>query len=313
MTRHLLSVANLSGDELHAILDLAEQAKAPPLLAGLGAALLFEHPSARTRNAAELAVVQLAGHPLSIRGEEVGIDTRETAEDIARTLACYHSLIAARVARHATLERMAAALDAAGAGVPVVNLLSDREHPTQAVADLLTIRQHLGSLEGRVITYVGDANNVCRSLAAGTALTGATIHVASPAGYGFGAEDVRWVEELGGTVRCFERASEAVEQADVIYTDVWTSMGQEGERAKRLEAFAGFQVDERLLGAAPPGAIVMHCLPAHRGEEITGEVLEGARSVVWDQARNRMHAIRGILWFLLDPSGTSRRGSVGQP
>ena len=216
MTRHLLSMADLSSEELDSVLELAGDTAPPHVLAGLGVALVFEHPSAHTRNACELAVAQLGGHPVSIRGEEVGIDKRETAEDVARTLGCYHSMIAARVERHATLERMAGALDAAGGGVPVINLLSDREHPTQAVADLLTLRQHLGSLAGRVLTYVGDANNVCRSLVAGCARAGMHLNVASPEGYGLRAADLKWAEQQGGSVRSYSQPEEAVDAADAV-------------------------------------------------------------------------------------------------
>ncbi len=297
MTRHLLSLADLSAGEIVRVLELAES-PAPPVLAGSGVALVFEHPSARTRNATELAVVQLGGHPVSIRGEEIGIDRRETAEDVARTLACYHGMIAARVERHETLERMAAALDAAGVHVPVVNLLSDREHPTQALADLLTIRQRLGSPAGRVLAYVGDANNVCRSLLAAGALTGMEVHLACPPGYGPGDEDLDWARGLGGKIEVFDQPEDAVAAADVVYTDVWVSMGQEAEREARYRAFEGYSLDDRLLSAAPPEALVMHCLPAHRGEEISASVLEGHASAVWQQAANRMHAARGLFRFL---------------
>jgi ornithine carbamoyltransferase len=291
-------MADLSSEELDSVLELAGDTAPPHVLAGLGVALVFEHPSARTRNACELAVAQLGGHPVSIRGEEVGIDKRETAEDVARTLGCYHSMIAARVERHATLERMAGALDAAGAAVPVINLLSDREHPTQAVADLLTLRQHLGSLAGRVLTYVGDANNVCRSLVAGCARAGMHLNVASPEGYGLSAADLKWAEQLGGSVRSYSQPEEAVAAADAVYTDVWVSMGQDDEAWARRRAFAGFGLDEVLMGHARHGVLVMHCLPAHRGEEISAGVLEGKNSVVWQQAANRMHAARGIMRFL---------------
>ncbi|MHB8456154.1 MAG: ornithine carbamoyltransferase, partial [Acidimicrobiales bacterium] len=194
MTRHLLSMADLSGAEVYLVLDLAEDHSPPQALAGLGVALVFEHPSTRTRNAAEVAVAQLGGHPVSIRGEEVGIDQRETAEDIARTLGCYHCMIGARVERHSTLVRMAASLDAAKVAVPVINRLSDYEHPTQAIADLLTVRQHYGSLEGRVIAYVGDSNNVCRSLVAAGGHCGVTLHLATPKGYSMSAEELAAAE-----------------------------------------------------------------------------------------------------------------------
>ncbi|MGO9198888.1 MAG: ornithine carbamoyltransferase [Acidimicrobiales bacterium] len=298
MTRHLLSLADLSTEELALVIELSEDPAPAHVLAGLGVALVFEHPSARTRNAFELAVFQLGGHPVSIRGEEVGIDKRETAEDVARTLACYHSMVAARVERHGTLERMAAALDEAGEHVPVVNLLSDREHPTQVVADLLTMRQRLGSLEGRILTYVGDVNNVCRSLIAGCARSGMTLNVASPAGFGLTAADLRWAEELGGNVRSYSEPEEAVAEADAVYTDVWVSMGQDDEAWARRHAFAGFGLDEVLMQHARDDVLVMHCLPAHRGEEISSGVMEGTNSVVWQQAANRMHAARGILRFL---------------
>ncbi len=297
--RHLLRVDDLSALEVAEVLDLSEAPALGPLLAGRGVALVFEHPSARTRNAAELAVVQLGGHPVAIRGEEVGFDTRESTEDVARTLGCYHALIGARVARHATLERMAAALDEAGVAVPVLNLLSDAEHPSQAFADLLTIRQRLGRIDGRKVAYIGDANNVCRSLAKACALSGAAFRVASPAGYGLGDGDVAALRSLGGTIECFEDPRAAADGADVLYTDVWVSMGEEAVANEKRRAFAGFSIDEALLALTAPGAMVLHCLPAHRGEEVSAGVLDGPQSAVWQQAANRMHALRGMCAFLL--------------
>jgi ornithine carbamoyltransferase len=281
--RDFLDVDDLSAAELATVLDLAELADPPPVLTGQGVALLFEKPSARTRHSSEMAVVQLGGHPVTAREEEVGLDVRETTEDVARTLACYHAAIAARVYEHTKLERMAAAVD-----VPVINLLSDRSHPCQALADVLTIRQVLGSLQGRVVTYVGDGNNVARSLAQAGALVGAEVRVASPPGY----------ELEGTTAELFHDPRAAVKGADVVYTDVWTSMGQETEAVARREAFAGFTIDGRLMDEAAPDAIFLHCLPAHRGEEVSAEVLEGSRSNIWRQAENRMHALRGLLLFL---------------
>lgn len=299
MTHHVLSIADLSSAEIGRVLDLAEE-KLPPVLAGDGVALVFEHPSARTRNAFERAVFQLGGQPVSIRGDEIGIDRRESAEDVARTLATYHRLIAARVLEHRTLERMVAALDVAGVGVPVVNLLSDREHPTQALADLLTIRQVCGTLEGRRLAYVGDANNVCRSLLAGAARTGLSIRVAAPAGYGLADDDLEWAGRLGADLEVMGDPASAAAGADVIYTDVWVSMGQDEEASSRAAAFAGFTVGDDLLSLASPEAIVMHCLPAHRGEEISGEVLDGDRSVVWQQTANRLHTARALLYLLAE-------------
>ena len=286
MTRHFLEIDDLSAAELSAVLDLAEVPidRLPKVLAGQGAALLFEKPSARTRNSTEMAVVQLGGHPVTIRGEEVGFDTRETVEDVTRTLACYHSAIAARVFEHSMLERMAAVSSA-----PVVNLLSDRTHPMQALADLLTIRQAFGGLSGRTLAYIGDGNNVARSLALAAPLVGMKMRVASPPGY-----------ELEGTdAELSSDPSAAVAGADIVYTDVWTSMGQEDEAADRLRAFAGFIVDDALMTGAGPDAIFLHCLPAHRDMEVATSVIDGPRSHVWQQAENRMHAARGLLSFLL--------------
>jgi len=293
---HLLDVDDLTPAELTSVLDLAEAPDPPTrLLAGRGMALVFEKPSSRTRNATEMAVVQLGGHPVSLRGEEVGLDGRESAEDLARTLACYHAAIGARVFSHTTLERMAAAAD-----VPVVNLLSDRAHPTQALADLLTLRRHFHTgLRGRTLAWVGDANNVFASLSLAAAMAGLDVRAACPVGYGPDDAHLRRVRALGGDVTVTAVPEEAVAGADVVSTDVWASMGQEDEAAARRRAFAGFTVDAPLLAAAAADAVFLHCLPAHRGEEVVTEVVDGAQSLVWAQAANRMHAVRGLLWFLL--------------
>jgi len=292
--RHFLEVDDLTTDELGLVLDLAEEAKPSQVLAGKGMALLFEKPSARTRNSMEMAVVQLGGHPVSIRGEEVGIDVREIAEDVARTLACYHAAIGARVFEHAKLERMAAV-----SPVPVVNLLSDDGHPMQALADLLTLRQHFGKLKGLVLAYVGDHNNVSRSLAIAGALTGMEVRIGSPSGYDCPTVDVDRVRALGGEIVVVTRPEEAVEGADAIYTDVWASMGREAEAQARRRAFEGWTIDARLMERAAPGGVFLHCLPAHRGEEAAADVIDGEHSLIWPQAENRMHAARGLLAFLL--------------
>jgi ornithine carbamoyltransferase len=314
MTRHFLDVDDLSCDELDDVLAAASlpAAEVPPVLAGRGAALLFEKPSARTRSSTELAVVGLGGHPVYIQGPEVGIDVRETAEDVARTLACYHAVLCARVIDHTTLVRMVGALDQAHdddfpVPVPVVNLLSDRAHPCQALADLLTLRQAFGDVEGRTVAYIGDANNVWRSLALAAAMTGIRIRTASPDGYEPDADDLARVARLGGEVEVTSDPMEAASGADALYTDVWTSMGQEDEQELRRKAFAGFTIDDDMVRCAAPDAVVLHCLPAHRGEEITASVLEGPRSVVWRQAANRMHAVRGLLAWLLGPGGGGPR------
>jgi ornithine carbamoyltransferase len=298
VTGHLLSITDLSPADLTAVLDLAEVAAPPTVLAGRGAGLLFEHPSARTRNASEMAVVGLGGHPVTIRGDEVGFDVRESVEDVARTLASFHAVIAARVAHHGVLERMARALEEAEVGVPVVNLLSDVEHPTQALADLLTVRQALGGLEGRSVAFIGDGNNVARSLAFACAMAGVGFKIASPVGFALSDHDVETARSLGGDIVRCRAPRDAAAGADVLYTDVWVSMGEESARASKRAAFAGYTIDDDLLAVATPDAIVLHCLPAHRGEEVTAAVLDGPRSRIWLQAENRMHSIRGLLLHL---------------
>lgn len=296
MTRHLLEIDDLTPGELETICELAKQDPAGNggLLVGQGVACVFTKPSARTRNSTEMAVVQLGGHPMYITDDEVGLDTRETVEDVGRTLACYHAAICARVHDHSVLERLAA-LDV----VPVVNLLSDDAHPLQAIADVLTIDAELGSVKGRTVAYVGDANNVARSLALAVGYLGGEMRVAAPPGYGFGDEDLERLSVAGVDVQLFDRPNEAVTGADVVYTDTWTSMGQEAERVERLKAFEGFSVDERLMAAAGE-AVFLHCLPAHRGEEVAAAVIDGDRSRVWGQAANRLAAIRGVLLWMLD-------------
>lgn len=285
MLRHLLDVDDLTAAELARVLDLARRPDPPPVLAGRGVALLFEKPSNRTRVSMEMAVVQLGGHPVSLRNDEVGIDTRESAEDLARVLGGFCAVIGARVHDHSRLVRMAGA-----ASVPVINLLSDDAHPVQALGDLLTLRSHFGDLAGRRLAYVGDGNNVCRSLALALARAGMEMRVASPPGF---EPDVAGVMVTGDP-------PEAVAGADAVYTDVWTSMGQEEEAEARRAAFAGYTVDDALMAGAGPDAVFMHCLPAHRGEEVAASVIDGPRSLVWAQATNRMHAQRGLLMWLLD-------------
>jgi ornithine carbamoyltransferase len=294
MTRHLLDIDDLAPEELEAVLDLAMDEYPPRVLAGRGVALVFQKPSARTRNSSELAVFQLGGHPVTIRGDEVGIDTRESAEDVARTLAQYHCAIGARVLDHTVLERMAAV-----AGVPVVNLLSDRAHPLQAIADLLTLRSHWGGkLAGRTVAWVGDGNNVARSLALACAMAGTEVRVASPAGHGLSEVTVDAVSAFGGTIIQSQSPAEAVDGADAVCTDVWVSMGQEAESVERMDAFRPYQVGPQLMALAAPGAVFLHCLPAHRGQEVTSDVIDGPASLVWPQAGNRLRAMRGLLLWM---------------
>jgi ornithine carbamoyltransferase len=306
--RNFLDLDDLEPGEWDRVLALALEPPAHAPLAGQGVALLFQKPSARTRNSTEMAVVDLGGHPVYIQGTEVGLDERETAEDVARTLGCYHRVLCARVFEHAVLVRMAAALQRSGFAVPVVNLLCDTAHPCQAVTDVLTMREALGPLVGRVLTYVGDANNMARSLAQAGLLEGMEVRFASPAGYTFSRDELADLQAFGdrvgrgGTVQVADDAGQAAKGAAVLYTDVWTSMGQEEERAERLAAFAGFTVDAALVERAAPDAVVLHCLPAHRGEEITDDVLEGPRSLVWRQAAHRRTAMRGILAWVVEGS-----------
>jgi ornithine carbamoyltransferase len=282
----LLSIADLDAETFVEILALSERADLGAPLAGKGVALVFQKPSARTRSSTEMAAVQLGAHPVYIQKEEVGLGTRESAEDVARTLACYHAIIAARVIDHRDLAAMAAAVE-----TPVLNLLSDTDHPLQALADLLTVKQLLGSLEGARIAYVGDAgNNVARSLAQACVLVGAELTLASPEAYA--------LADAPYGVRHVVDPAEAVAGAQIVYTDVWVSMGQDEEAAARRAAFAPYQVDAALMAKAEHGAFFLHCLPARRGEEVTDAVIESAKSAVWKQAENRMHTARGALAWL---------------
>ena len=292
--RHLLEIDDLTVDELHPVLDLATDPSPPRVLEGRGMALVFEKPSARTRNSMEMAVFQLGGHPMYIQASEVGMDVRESVEDITRTLACYHGCIGARVFAHATVERMAAE-----GLVPVVNMLSDEAHPLQALADILTLHQEFGDLAGRTIAYVGDGNNVFRSVALAAGMLGVEVRFAGPIGYRLPDADRERLVESDVNIIEFDQATDAVAGADAVYTDVWTSMGQEDEADQRHRDFESFQVDEALMEAAGPKAVFLHCLPAHRGEEVTDGVVDGPASRVWSQAANRMNAARGLLAWLL--------------
>jgi ornithine carbamoyltransferase len=293
--RHYLDVTDLAADELTAVLDLAESTALPPVLHQKGVALIFEKPSNRTRQSMELAVVQLGGHPVYTRGEEVGFDLREPVEDIARIMAGYHAVLAARVFEHEVLTRMAAVSD-----VPVVNLLSERSHPMQALADVLTMRQAFGPLVRRTVAWVGDYNNVARALGEAAALLGMHVRYGCPPGYGPDEAEVERLQMLGAaTVVAFPRLDEAVVGADAVHTDVWTSMGQESETAVRTKAFEGWTVTEEVMEAAGPHALFFHCMPAHRGDEVTAAVMDGPRSRAIQQGHNRMHAARGLLAFLM--------------
>jgi ornithine carbamoyltransferase len=287
---HFLDIDDLTRQELVELLDLSEQPSVARVLEGRGVALLFEKPSLRTRNATEMAVVQLGGYPITMRADEFGFDTREPVEDITRTLACYHAVIAARVFHHRTLERM---VDVST--VPIVNLLSDLAHPMQALADVLTLRQEFGSLEGRSLAWIGDTNNVCRSLTIAASMLGMQVRIAPPPEYEFTDAELDQLALAGVKPTQLTRPEEAVDGADAVVTDTWVSMGQEQEAGERHVDFEGFTVDDNLMRRAAPHAVFLHCLPAHRGAEVTASVLEGAQSRVWREAENRMHTARALL------------------
>ena len=303
--RHLLSIADLSPAEIEGMLRRAAELKgapAPQVLAGKTVALVFEKPSLRTRVSFDVAIHQLGGHALYLGRDEVGMGVREPVSDTARILSRYVDAIVVRTFAQATLETLAQY-----SSVPVINALSDAEHPCQALADLLTIQEHKGSLAGTTVAYVGDGNNVAVSLAIAAASVGAHFSIASPAGYEMPAEAVdetrRRSSLTGAQVTLTDSPQQAVTDADVVYTDVWTSMGQEAESEIRRKAFRGFRVDAELMAAAGDGALFMHPLPAHPGEEIAEGMLEHPQSVVFDQAENRLHVQRAILAELFSAEG----------
>jgi ornithine carbamoyltransferase len=295
--RNFLHIYDLSATELRSVLALAQApiAKLGRPLDGKGVALIFEKPSNRTRHSMEMAVVQLGGHPVYTRGEEVGIDVRESVEDITNVMSGYHAMLCARVFDHSVLHRMAAV-----SSVPVVNMLSDFAHPLQAVADVLTMGQHLGDLQGKTVTYVGDFNNVARSLCEASAMLGMHIRLGCPEGYDAQDNELLGLTELGAaSVEQYRDIAIAVSGAHAVHTDTWTSMGQESESAEREAVFAGFEVTNEIMSLADSHAIFMHCLPAHRGQEVSPSVIDGPQSKIYPQAHNRMHAARGVLAFLM--------------
>lgn len=298
---HLLSIADLSGDEIFSLINDAVELKNKmwtETLKHKSLAILFEKQSARTRVSFDLAMNQLGGHAIYLSQAEVGLGTRESVPDVARVLGRYTDAIAARTYSHSTIEILAEY-----AGVPVINALSDYEHPCQALADLQTIFEKKGTLRGITLAYIGDGNNIANSLALASALTGMNFRIASPEGYNLTQDVLSQVEknaaDSGSTVTLTSSPEEAVTSADVVYTDVWASMGQESEAEKRRKLFADYQVNGKLMALAKEDAIFMHDLPAHRGEEVTDEVIESVRSVVFDQAENRLHAQKALLVKLL--------------
>jgi ornithine carbamoyltransferase len=283
VTRHFLAINDLTTDELTNVLDLAERWELPQVLRGKGAALLFEKPSSRTRHSVEMAVVQLGGHPIV---DTVELGKRETVEDLTRVLVGYHALIAARVFDHRNVAKMAAI----SSKVPVLNMLSDYEHPLQGLADLLTLRQEFNDLAGLRIAWLGEFNNVARSLSRGIRMLGGELVACCPEGYGPRNED---------HVPTIKRPEEAVEGARCVVTDTWYSMGWEKEADERRPVFRPYQITSDLLSRAEPDAVFLHCLPAHRGEEATDDVLDSPQSRIFPEAHNRMHTARAIVAFLL--------------
>jgi ornithine carbamoyltransferase len=301
--RDFLSLDDVSVDELNGLLDSAGKAKAgtgkwSSKLDGKQVALVFEKPSTRTRVSFEAAVSTMGGHAIVLRGDELQLGRGETIEDTGRVLSSYVDAIVVRTFGQERLEQLAGA-----ATVPVVNALSDEEHPCQCLADLQTIKDHLGALEGVALAYLGDGNNVAHSLMLGGAKAGMDVRVACPPDYRPDAAIAERSNAIaaasGGRVTVTDVVAEAAVGARVLYTDVWASMGQEDEADARDEAFGRYQLNADVVDMATDDAIVMHCLPAHRGREITDDVIDGPRSVVWDQAENRLHAQKALLAFLL--------------
>jgi len=304
MARNYLSVDDLTPEELDSILELTGKVKTEPgayadRLRGRSVALIFEKPSTRTRVSFEVGVAELGGHPLVISSSELQLGRGETIEDTGRVLSRYVDAIVLRTFEQERLELLAST-----ASVPVVNSLSDFEHPCQALADLFTVRERLGGGAGRTLTYLGDGNNVAHSLLLAGAKAGMHVRVATPPGFGPIPQVVNRAAEIaeqtGGSVEVLHDPMEAARNADVLYTDVWASMGQEDEVDERELVFRGYQVDEKLVSLASPAVVVMHCLPAHRGMEIAAEVIDGPRSAVWDQAENRLHTQKALMLFLFD-------------
>jgi ornithine carbamoyltransferase len=302
--RHFLVDDDLSPAELEQVLDLADKMKldrhfAKPLAGPQSVAVIFEKPSTRTRLSFEAGIAELGGHPIIVDARSTQLGRGETIEDTAKVLSRYVSAIVIRTFAQDRIEQLAAA-----ASVPVVNALTDYAHPCQALADLLTIREHKGGLSGLTLAYLGDGNNMSHSLLLAGAAAGMRVRVASPAGYEPIAQVVGRANQIGertgGAAVVTHDPLEAATGADVLYTDVWASMGQEEESDTRQLVFQPYQLDERAVAAARDDVLVLHCLPAHRGEEIAASVIDGEHSAVWDQAENRLHVQKALLSFLVE-------------
>jgi ornithine carbamoyltransferase len=305
MARNFLSVDDLAPDELRAVLDLSAAVKADPAryanaLQGKAVALIFEKPSTRTRASFEVAAAGLDAYPLVLSSTELQLGRGETIEDTGRVLSRYVDAMVLRTFGQERLEALARNAD-----IPVVNSLSDFEHPCQCLADLLTIRERRGELHGLTLTFIGDGNNVAHSLLLGGAMSGMNVRVATPVGFEPIPQVVQRAKEIaaegGCTVEVTNDPVAAATGADVLYTDVWASMGQEAEVGERTLVFRQYRIDQAAVDRAAPDVVVLHCLPAHRGQEITDEVIDGPRSAVWDQAENRLHTAKALLVWLLGP------------
>jgi ornithine carbamoyltransferase len=300
---HFTTISECTFEELRHVLDVALRLKRQlkevghndPVLAGKTLAMIFQKPSLRTRVSFAVGMTQLGGNGLLLRQEEVGLGTREPVQDIARVLSGMCDGIMARTFEHANVANLAK-----WASVPVINGLTDYSHPCQAMADLMTLEEHFGKLEGRTLAFIGDGNNVARSLFVACARFRMKFILAAPRGYEFAADEVNQLREIGGIeIQITTDPREAVRDADAVVTDTWVSMGQEAEKQKRVADFAGFQVDEKLMSAAPKHAVVLHCLPAYRGYEISEAVMEGPRSLVFPEAENRLHFQKGLMAVLM--------------
>ncbi len=305
--RHLSSLFHLDADQVNDILNITADVKAKhaagdrqPLLAGMVAVMVFEKPSLRTRISFETAMAHLGGSSVFLTTEAAGLGGRESNADVARVLGSYADLIVMRTFEQSLIDKF---IDEAGC--PVINGLSNESHPCQALTDFFTIRESLGALEGKRLAYVGDGNNVASSLAVGAALLKVRCVVSSPAGYELETDFLLQLKQFApdADISIVEDPREAVAGADVVYTDVWASMGQESETEARKKVFAAYRVDADLMSAAAPGAVFMHCLPAKRGLEVTDDVLDGPQSIAFQQAENRMHTAKGILVWLLQADG----------
>ncbi len=313
MLQDYLAISDLTPAEFGGLIETAAQlkkawrrGKEKPLLENKTLGMIFQKPSLRTRVSFDMAMLQLGGHALYLSPQEIGLGQRESIADVARVLARYVDAIMARVFAHTHVQELARYSDK-----PVINGLSDYEHPCQALADLFTVYEHRGGLQGLKLAYVGDGNNVARSLMLACALSGMEFTIASPPGYHLNDESVTRAAELaaetGGKIHLLENPKDAAKEADVLYTDVWASMGQEHEATQRAAIFHPYQLNAALVECAKPDVLVLHCLPAHRGQEITDHVIDGPHSVVFDQAENRMHAQKAILVELLNPDAVKTK------